>query len=73
MFAKIDASRPGRSLSVTFRDVHASKTVCMPHRITPLNLCNEIGLIKIGLQVCFTRVLMGHRDAIKKVASFEVA
>ena len=36
-FVIIDASRPSSWSTVTFRDVHTYTTVCMLHRITPLN------------------------------------
>ena len=63
MFVKTDMSRPNHSFSVTFRDVHTYTTVCMP----PSEWCKEIGLIKMSLRVCLTRVLMGQRDAVKKL------
>ena len=69
MFAKIDASRPSRSFSLTFRDVRTYTTVCMPHGMIPQERCKEIRVIRLSLEVCSTRVLMGQRDATKLHAS----
>ena len=65
--AKINASKPSRLLSDTFRDVHA---YTVPHSITPLT---SVGTARrdcsdqISLQVCLTRFLLGQRDATKKL------